>query len=66
MKLQWPSGAADYYAHGLQYWDDFIEGRKPVFAPGVRLDIVPDDGSAEWRKLYEVTLKKPWWVARPN
>lgn len=66
MKLQWPSGAADYYAHGLQYWDDFIEGRKPVFAPGVRLDIVPDDGSAEWRKLYEETLKKPWWVSRPN
>jgi hypothetical protein len=66
MRLTWPSGAVDYYAHGLQYWDDFIGGRRPVFAPGVRLEVVPDDGSPEWRKLREEALKKPAWVMRPN
>jgi L-alanine-DL-glutamate epimerase-like enolase superfamily enzyme len=66
MRLKWPSGAEDYYAHGLQYWDDFINARRPVFMPGARLDIVPNDGTPAWRKLYEETLKKPWWVMRPN
>ncbi|MGE0606932.1 MAG: mandelate racemase/muconate lactonizing enzyme family protein [Pirellulales bacterium] len=66
MRLSWPSGAEDYYCHGLQYWDDFIGGRKPVFSPGVNLEVVPNDGTAEWRKLREETLKKPWWVSRPN
>jgi hypothetical protein len=32
----------------------------------VRLDVVPDDGSAEWRRLREEALKKPSWVMRPN
>jgi L-alanine-DL-glutamate epimerase-like enolase superfamily enzyme len=66
MRLSWPSGAADYYAHGLQYWDDFIDARRPVFTPGVKLEIVPDDGSSEWRKLYAEALKKPNYVMRPN
>jgi L-alanine-DL-glutamate epimerase-like enolase superfamily enzyme len=66
MRLSWPSGAADYYAHGLQYWDDFIGGRRPVFTPGVRLDIVPNDGTSDWQRLRAEALKKPWWVSRPN
>jgi L-alanine-DL-glutamate epimerase-like enolase superfamily enzyme len=66
MRLSWPSGAEDYYAHGLQYWDDFMNGRKPVFSPGVRLKVVPDDGSDEWRTLRETALKKPAFVMRPN
>jgi L-alanine-DL-glutamate epimerase-like enolase superfamily enzyme len=66
MRLTWPSGAVDHYAHGLQYWDEFIGGRRPVFSPGVRLEIVPDDGTAEWRRERAEALKKPWWVMRPN
>jgi galactonate dehydratase len=66
MRLRWPSGAEDWYAHGLQYWDDFIPGRKPIFSPGVRLEIVPDDGTKEWKRLREEALKKPSWVMRPN
>ncbi len=66
MRLTWPSGNVDYYAHGLQYYDDFIGGRRPVFSPGVRLEIVPDDGSLEWRQRYAEALKKPSWVMRPN
>lgn len=66
IELTWPSGAVDDYAHGLQYWDDFINGRKPVFSPGVNMKIVPDDGSDRWRQRYEAALKKPSWVMRPN
>ena len=66
IQLLWPSGAVDDYAHGLQYWDDFMNGRKPVFSPGVRMEIVPDDGSGEWRRRYEAALKKPSWDMRPN
>jgi L-alanine-DL-glutamate epimerase-like enolase superfamily enzyme len=66
MRLSWPSGAEDYYAHGLQYWFDFMNGRKPVFTPGVKLEVILDDGSATWRKQYEAALKKPAWVMRPN
>jgi hypothetical protein len=66
MRLSWPSGAEDFYAHGLQYWDDFMNGRKPVFTSGVHLEVIPNDGSPDWRKLYEAALKKPAWVMRPN
>ncbi len=66
IRLTWPSGAVDYYAHGLQYWDDFLSGRKHVFSPGVHMEVVPNDGTDEWRKLREEALKKPSWVMRPN
>ena len=66
MRLRWPTGAEDYYAHGLQYWDDFINGRRPVFTPGVRLDVVPDDGSPDWQRRYQEALKKPGYVMKPN
>jgi L-alanine-DL-glutamate epimerase-like enolase superfamily enzyme len=66
MRLLWPSGEVDYYTHGLQYWDEFLGGRRPVFSPGVRLEVVPVDGTPEWRQLYETAGKKPAWVMRPN
>ena len=66
MRLTWPSGEVDYYAHGLQYWEEFIGGRRPVFSPGVRLEIVPQEDTSEWRGLYTEALKKPSWVTRPN
>lgn len=66
MRLSWPSGAEDYYAHGLQYWFDFMQGRLPVFSPGVHLEVIPDDGTPAWRRLYEEAAKKPAWAMRPN
>ena len=66
MRLSWPGGTEDYYAHGLQYWEDFIGGRRPIFTPGARLEIVPNDGSQAWRELREQALLKPSWVMRPN
>jgi hypothetical protein len=66
MRLVWPSGAVDYYAHGLQYWYDFINGRRPVFSPGVRLELIADDGTPEWRQRRETALQKPAYVMKPN
>jgi L-alanine-DL-glutamate epimerase-like enolase superfamily enzyme len=51
--VRWPTGATRYYAYSKQYWDDFRSGRLPVFASGVRMDYVEDDGSREWRELHE-------------
>ena len=66
IQVSYPSGAFDDYAHGLQYWDDYIDGRRPVYMPGVKMEIVPDDGSSEWRNRYEAALTKPWYVMKPN
>ena len=49
--IRWPSGKSSYYAHTLQYWDDFMQGRLPAFADGVCLESIPDDGSRDWRDL---------------
>jgi len=49
--IRFGSGAVSYYTHCQQYWDDFSAGRLPVFQAGTRLELVPDDGSAEWREL---------------
>jgi hypothetical protein len=49
--IRFGSGAVSYYAHCQQYWDDFSAGRLPVFQAGTRLELVPDDGSREWREL---------------
>ena len=51
LSIRWPSGATSYYAHARQYWDDFLNGRLPVFARGVYLERIPDNGSREWKKL---------------
>ena len=66
IRLTWPSGEVDEYAHGLQYWHDFMNGRRAVFSPGVHMEIVPDDGSSEWRERFTKASAKPSWVMRPN
>lgn len=46
-----PNGQRIYYASETQYWDDFLNGNQIGFEPGVRLETIADDGSAEWEKL---------------
>lgn len=53
LAVRWPSGGSTYYTHTRQYWDDFLLGKLPVFPRGVRLEHVPDDGSAEWKELQQ-------------
>jgi len=66
IRVSWPSGAEEFYAHGLQYWEDFHNGRRPIFAPGVDMQVIPDDGSEEWQKQYELACLKPSWVMKDN
>jgi galactonate dehydratase len=49
--LRWGSGATSYYTHCMQYWDDFLDGRLPLFQCGTKLETVPNNGSPEWRDL---------------
>jgi hypothetical protein len=51
LAIRWPSGATSYYAHTRQYWDDFENGRLPLFPKGVYLERVPDNGSREWKEM---------------
>ena len=60
-RVTWPSGAQVTYPVSKRgtplslgvcgVWDDFAQGNQPLFHRGVRLDIIPDDGSAEWADL---------------
>jgi len=53
LAIRWPSGETSYYTHCKQYWEDWHRGRLPFFPRGVNLEPIPDDGSQEWRDLYE-------------
>jgi hypothetical protein len=66
IEVSWPSGSVDDYAHGLQYWDDFMNGRRPVFSPGVDMKVIPDDGSDQWQQRYQLAQQKSWWTMTPN
>ncbi len=59
LAIRWPSGATSYYTHTMQFWDDFLGGRLPIFATGVNLERVPDDGSAEWKELQARAQQAP-------
>ena len=71
-RVIWPSGASVLYgvgkvgvsnhAHPVAkrgLWDDFKEGNQPLFHHGVRLEIVPDDGSEEWNALFKRVMEAP-------
>lgn len=59
-RVSWPSGAQVVYKVGHDgLWVDFEAGNQPLFHRGVRLDILPDDGSPEWADLYQRTQQGP-------
>lgn len=49
--IQFGSGAVSYYTHTMQFWDDFLYGRLPVFQAGTRTEIIANNGTPEWRDL---------------
>lgn len=57
--IRFGSGVVNYYAHCQQYWGDFTLGRLPIFQAGTRLEIIPNDGSSQWRELQEAASRKP-------
>jgi len=60
-RVSWPSGAQVTYAGGKSHacWGDFAGGNQPLFHRGVRLDILPDDGSPGWEELHQRALQGP-------
>ena len=54
-RVSWPSGLRVTYPPGkgdiMGMWDDFAAGNRPLFHPGVRVEILPDDGSPAWAEL---------------
>ena len=59
LRLDWPTGAKSYFTHTMQMWDEFERGRLPAFTRGVHLTRVEDDGSNEWKQLYEEARQGP-------
>ena len=55
--IRWPSGKTSYYAHTKQHWPDFENEKHPVFAPGVELKVIPDDGTPVWKLLQRQVQK---------
>ena len=51
LAIRWPSGTSSYYARAIQYRDDFLAGRLPVFPSGVYMEPIPNDGSRQWKEL---------------
>ena len=51
LALRWPSGATSYYAKEEMYKAEFLTGRLPVFAKGIFVEEIPNDGSREWKDL---------------
>jgi len=69
-RVSWPSGLSMIYPPGKEgaaessvgavgLWDDFALGNQPLFHEGVRLDILPDDGSPGWSDLWRRALQAP-------
>ncbi len=67
-RVSWPSGNSIVYPPGksgwydpnaVGVWDDFATGTWPLFSHGVRLDNIPDDGSAAWEALRERATLAP-------
>ncbi|MDE2807432.1 MAG: mandelate racemase/muconate lactonizing enzyme family protein [Gemmatimonadota bacterium] len=55
--VRWPSGGTSYYTHRAQYWQDFSSGRLPSYVEGVRLDVIPNDGTKSWAELQKKAVQ---------
>lgn len=59
LRLDWPSGTKSWFTHAQQLWEAFNAGDLPAFMPGVNLTRVADDGSEQWRCLYDQATVSP-------
>lgn len=59
VRVCWPDGRQVYYADRSQCQADFLQGNQPLFVRGVRLELLPDDGSAAFARRREATQQGP-------
>ncbi len=67
IEVRWPDGRRLYVANTgrVNFMLDIARtGQMPYFERGVTTRLVPDDGSEEWRRLYEQARRKPVLVKR--
>ena len=57
LAIRWPSGGTTYYVSARLYRADFLAGKLPVFARGVYMEQIPDDGSRDWKDLNARALR---------
>ena len=58
LAIRFPSGATAYYISATRYRADFLAGKLPVFAKGVYMEQVDNNGSAEWRDIHARVMKE--------
>ena len=49
--IRWPSGATSYYRNADEFRAEFLAGKLPVFARGVYMEEVVDNGSGDWKQM---------------
>lgn len=57
LAIRFPTGATVYYVSARRYRADFLAGKLPVFAKGVYMEQVDNNGSAEWKDLNARALR---------
>jgi hypothetical protein len=64
LSVVWPGGRVVHYTRMSQCWADFQLGHLPAQERGVRLEVTHDDGTPEWRDLYERAARRPVYDVR--
>jgi len=50
--IRWPSGATSYYRNADEFRAEFVSGKLSVFARGVYMEEVIDNGGREWKEMH--------------
>jgi hypothetical protein len=58
-------GRTTHYASIWDCWREFGRGNEPVDERGVRMHVMPDDGSPEWAELFARAQAAPVWEQAP-
>lgn len=59
LRVRWPDGRAWAFPHEAAYQRAFYEGNLPLFERGVTLEVLDDDGSPAFQRLYEAVQVEP-------
>lgn len=59
--VKWPDGRRHYFRHESDVQRVFHEGSEPGFERGVSMEVVADDGSDAFNKLYDTVQRAPVW-----
>jgi len=59
LRVRWPDGRAWAFPNEATYQRAFYDGNLPLFERGVTLEVLDDDGSAAFQRLYEAVQVEP-------